>query len=109
MLNRPQNAYTEVARGNDSAAWDVDESPDVRLTWLFVQMSLPVLAIALRLAWLQCFLADDYVDAFDVTGVDASPRRVAELAEPDGQRIAFGANLDKATSVGGLLQVFAIQ
>ncbi|MCC7420574.1 MAG: hypothetical protein IT428_09845 [Planctomycetaceae bacterium] len=89
MLNRPQNAFTEVdPRG--AAAWDVDERPNARLRWLLFLMALPILAIAVRLFWVQSQLTDAYVEAFHVTSESFEPiaARDGRILSADGRVLA---------------------
>jgi penicillin-binding protein 2 len=89
MLNRPQNAFTEVdPRG--TAAWDVDERPNARLRWLLLLMALPIGLITLRLVWVQTQLCGAYLEAFNVTTAtfESIAARDGRILSADGRVLA---------------------
>lgn len=93
MYNRATNVFSEQTpqRGSADRPWQVDENPGLRLSWLFVFISLPILAIVVRLAHLQVFLTDVYVDSLDVTTVEYEPidSRDGRIVSQDGRVLAY--------------------
>jgi penicillin-binding protein 2 len=75
-----ENRVTNVFSGRGGVAPRVSDGPGDRseggggrLVWLFIAFALPLLAVAARLVQLQCFLADNYVAAFDTTSESLEP------------------------------------
>jgi penicillin-binding protein 2 len=82
MRNRPTNIFSDdgPTGGGLDAAWQVDRRPGLRLVWLFTAMTIPLLVIAGRLAYLQCCLLDDYVASFETTS-----ETLESIASVDGR------------------------
>jgi penicillin-binding protein 2 len=76
MENRVTNVFSKqtgfAPRFDSDGPLDRSEG-GARLVWLFVAFALPLLAVAARLVQLQCFLADDYVAAFETTSESLEP------------------------------------
>ncbi|HEV7999109.1 MAG TPA: penicillin-binding transpeptidase domain-containing protein [Planctomycetaceae bacterium] len=76
MENRVTNVFSK--RTGFAPRFDSESPHDrgeggARLVWLFIAFALPLLAVAARLVQLQCFLADDYVAAFETTSESLEP------------------------------------
>ena len=92
MRNRPTNIFSESPPpGPDfDGAWQVDERPTARLIWLFVAIALPLIAVAARLAQLQCRVVDDYIASFEATteSVEPIPSVDGRIYANDGRVLA---------------------
>ncbi len=92
MHNRITNLFDESAprKSGTDRPWHVDQNPGLRLAWMFVLLALPVAIIGARLAYLQIFLTDVYVDSFDVTSIEEEPipARDGRILSADGRLLA---------------------
>jgi penicillin-binding protein 2 len=91
MENRATSLLS--AGGHGPLRRDADgpsESGGGRLVWLFVAFTVPLLAVGARLVQLQCYLADDYVAAFDTTteSLEAIPAVDGRIYAADGRVLA---------------------
>jgi penicillin-binding protein 2 len=91
MDNRPFNVFS-APRGlrsglSGSPSYGSGGAPAGRLVWLFVAFAIPLAAVAARLAQLQCFLADNYVAAFETTteSEEAIPSTDGRIYAADGR------------------------
>ncbi len=91
MRNRPTPIYDANEPSRSGLAWDVDAEPALRLTWLFVAMTLPLLAVAGRLVQLQWFLADDFAidERRETVSVEPIPSRNGRIISAEGTVLAF--------------------
>jgi penicillin-binding protein 2 len=93
-----ENRVTNIFSGRTSAGSrfdaarfsDWDERRGSRLVWLFIAFAVPLVAVAARLVQLQCFLADDYVAAFETTteSLEAIPSIDGRIYASDGRVLA---------------------
>src|SRR5579863_683351 len=92
MQNRAVNIFFDSngPRRRLETAWQVDQHPAGRLVWLLILIALPLLAIVLRLAQLQCWLVDDYVASFNATSesVESIPSIDGRIYGSDGRVLA---------------------
>jgi len=86
------SAGSRVGSRFDSAAGDGSSASggSGRLVWLFIAFTLPLIAVAARLVQLQCFLADEYVAAFETTtdSLEAIPSTDGRIYAADGRVLA---------------------
>jgi penicillin-binding protein 2 len=94
MDNRPTNVFFAASRSSssDSALHGTDrnEGGSGRLIWLFVAFAMPLAVVSARLVQLQCFLADEYVAAFETTtdSVEPIPMTDGRIYLGDGRVLA---------------------
>ncbi len=90
MRNRPTPIF-DSGPDRGGSAFDVDAEPGVRLVWLFVAMSLPLLAVAGRLIHLQCIVAEGFAveTRHEIESVEAIPARNGRILASDGTVLAF--------------------
>lgn len=90
MRNRPTPMF-DSGSARDSSAFDVDAEPGVRLAWLFVAMTLPLLAVAGRLIHLQGFVAEGFAveSLHETESVESIPARNGRILSSDGTVLAF--------------------
>ncbi len=90
MRNRPTPLFDSgPTRG--SSAFDVDAEPGVRLVWLFVAMTLPLLVVAGRLVHLQGFVAEGFAveTRRETESIESIPARHGRILAADGTVLAF--------------------
>lgn len=90
MRNQPTPIYSDaVARAN--SAFNVDAEPGVRLWWLFVAMTLPLLVVAGRLIYLQGFVAEGFAveTQQESESFEPIPARNGRIVASDGTVLAF--------------------
>jgi penicillin-binding protein 2 len=90
MQNRPTPLYESDFIQQRGAAWDIDAEPGVRLGWLFLAMTLPLLVVAGRLIYLQGFVAEGFaVEARKETEtIESIPARHGRILSSDGTVLA---------------------
>lgn len=90
MRNRPTPMF-DSGSARDGSAFDVDAEPGVRLAWLFVAMTLPLLVVAGRLIHLQGFVAEGFaVEArHETESIEPIPARNGRILSSDGTVLAF--------------------
>src|SRR5580704_8297121 len=94
MDNRVTNVFSIRNRGG--LHFDAGQPSDrngnraSRLVWLFIAFAVPLVAVAARLVQLQCFLADDYIAAFETTteSLEAIPSIDGRIYAGDGRVLA---------------------
>jgi penicillin-binding protein 2 len=94
MDNRVTNVFSIRNRGGSH--FDSGQPSDrncnkaSRLVWLFIAFAVPLVAVAARLVQLQCFLADDYMAAFETTteSLEAIPSIDGRIYASDGRVLA---------------------
>jgi penicillin-binding protein 2 len=94
MDNRVTNVFSIRNRGG--LHFDAGQPSDrngnraSRLVWLFIAFAVPLVAVAARLVQLQCFLADDYIAAFETTteSLEAIPSIDGRIYANDGRVLA---------------------
>ncbi len=91
MRNRPTPIYDSGPARDGGSAFDVDAEPGVRLLWLFVVMTLPLLVVAGRLLHLQGFVAEGFAveTRHETEVVEAIPARNGRIVASDGTVLAF--------------------
>lgn len=91
MRNRPTSIFESGSSRGGGSAFDVDAEPGVRLAWLFVAMTLPLLAVAGRLIHLQGFVAEGFaVEArHETESIEPIPARNGRILSSDGTVLAF--------------------
>ena len=90
MRNRPTPLFDSgPTRG--SSAFDVDAEPGVRLVWLFVAMTLPLLVVAGRWVHLQGFVAEGFAveTRRETESIESIPARHGRILAADGTVLAF--------------------
>ncbi len=90
MRNRPTPLFDSgPTRGG--SAFDVDAEPGVRLVWLFVAMTLPLLVVAGRLVHLQGFVAEGFAveTRRESETVETIPARHGRILASDGTVLAL--------------------
>ncbi len=62
MLNQPKTQFDEadVASSPGGQSWQIDQNPTFRLFWLSILVAIPLVTVAGRLVYLQCFIADSF-------------------------------------------------
>jgi penicillin-binding protein 2 len=90
MDNRPTNLFSvrsTFASRSDAVA---EGNGNGRLVWLFIAFAIPLCAVGARLVQLQCFLADDYVAAFETTteSLEPIPSTDGRIYANDGRVLA---------------------
>lgn len=90
MRNRPTPMF-DSGSARDGSAFDVDAEPGVRLAWLFVAMTLPLLVVAGRLIHLQGFVAEGFaVEArHETESSEPIPARNGRILSSDGTVLAL--------------------
>lgn len=90
MRNRPTPMF-DGGSARDGSAFDVDAEPGVRLAWLFVAMTLPLLVVTGRLIYLQGFVAEGFAVEIrrEVESVEPIPTRNGRILSGDGTVLAF--------------------
>jgi penicillin-binding protein 2 len=96
MENRVTNVFS--AKSRFGTRFDAGHSGDRnwggggggRLVWLFIVFAVPLAAVAARLVQLQCFLADEYIAAFETTteSLEAIPSIDGRIYAGDGRVLA---------------------
>lgn len=91
MRNRPTPIYESGFVRDGSSAFDVDAEPGLRLAWLFVAMTLPLLVVAGRLIHLQGFVAESFAveTRQETESLETIPARNGRILSSDGQVLAF--------------------
>ncbi len=91
MRNRLTPIFDSGSSRNGGSAFDVDAEPGVRLVWLFVAMTLPLLVIAGRLIHLQGFVAEGFAveTRHEVESVATIPATNGRILASDGTVLAF--------------------
>lgn len=91
MRNRPTSIFDSGSAHGAGSAFDVDAEPGVRLCWLFVAMTVPLLIVAGRLIYLQGFVAEGFAveTRHEVESVEAIPTRNGRILASDGTVLAF--------------------
>lgn len=91
MRNRPTSIFDSGSAREGGSAFDVDAEPSVRLWWLFVAMTLPLLIVAGRLIHLQGFVAEGFAveTRHEVESVEAIPARNGRILAGDGTVLAL--------------------
>lgn len=91
MRNRPTSIFDRSSDRNGGSAFDVDAEPGVRLVWLFVVMTLPLLVVAGRLIHLQGFVAEGFAaeTQHEIESVEAIPARNGRILASDGTVLAL--------------------
>ena len=91
MRNRPTPIYDSGSVRDGGSAFDVDAEPGVRLLWLFVAMTLPLLVVAGRLLHLQGFVAEGFAveTRHETESLEAIPARNGRILSSDGTVLAF--------------------
>jgi penicillin-binding protein 2 len=89
MINRPLSALGSDTV-SDSAEWNADRNPQVRLIVLWLTILLPTAAIAGRMAHLQLSLRDDLAAAFsqNMESLEEIPARDGRILAADGSVLA---------------------
>jgi penicillin-binding protein 2 len=94
MDNRPTNLFFASTRSASSnlsqRATDRHDGGSGRLIWLFVAFAMPLAVVSARLVQLQCFLADEYVAAFETTtdSIEPIPTTNGRICLGDGRVLA---------------------
>jgi penicillin-binding protein 2 len=91
MDNRVTNIFSDRASSTARSAHFGDQNGgEGRLVWLFIAFAVPLVAVGVRLVQLQCFLADDYVAAFETTtdSLEAIPSLDGRIYASDGRVLA---------------------
>ncbi len=90
MRNRLTPIYERGPARAGGSAFDVDAEPGVRLVWLFVLMTLPLLVVAGRLIHLQGFVAEGFAIGarHETESVEAIPARNGRILSSDGTVLA---------------------
>ena len=91
MRNQPTPIFDSGSARGGGSAFDVDAEPGVRLVWLFVAMTLPLLVVAGRLIHLQGFVAEGFAveTRHEIESVEAMPARNGRILASDGTVLAF--------------------
>jgi penicillin-binding protein 2 len=91
MRNRPTPIFDNGSARGGGSAFDVDAEPGVRLWWLFVAMTLPLLVVAGRLIYLQGFVAEGFAveTQHEAESFEAIPARNGRIVATDGTVLAF--------------------
>ena len=91
MRNQPTPMFDSGSTRDGGSAFDVDAEPGVRLVWLFVAMTLPLLLVAGRLIHLQGFVAEGFAveTQREVESIEAIPARNGRIVASDGSVLAF--------------------
>lgn len=91
MRNRPTPIFDSGSTRSSGSAFDVDAEPGVRLVWLFVAMTLPLLVVAGRLVHLQGFVAEGFAveTRHEIESIEAMPARNGRILASDGTVLAF--------------------
>jgi penicillin-binding protein 2 len=87
IFAKPTNARPRFDAGQFG---DRNAAGSSRLVWLFIAFAVPLVAVAARLVQLQCFLADDYIAAFETTteSLEAIPSIDGRIYASDGRVLA---------------------
>ncbi len=94
MDNRPTNVFfassLSASSNRSQRGTDGHRGGSGRLIWLFVAFALPLAVVSARLVQLQCFLADEYVAAFETTtdSVEPIPTTDGRIYSGDGRVLA---------------------
>jgi penicillin-binding protein 2 len=92
MLNRITNIFDDAVAATRAAdrPWHVDHRPSMRLVWLMALMSLPFVAVAGRLIYLQAALGEDFVEpaAQTTKTTERIPSRDGRILASDGRVLA---------------------
>ncbi len=94
MDNRPTNVFFAPSRSASSdparRGADRNEGGSGRLIWLFIAFAMPLAVVSARLVQLQCFLADEYVAAFETTtdSTEPIPATDGRIYSGDGRVLA---------------------
>ena len=95
MDNRVTNVFSDANQGRIALRCRPNSAIGMRagssrLVWLFIAFAVPLVAVAARLVQLQCFLADDYVAAFETTteSLEAIPSIDGRIYASDGRVLA---------------------
>jgi penicillin-binding protein 2 len=90
MFNRLTNVFAESAVSSTENRWQTDGRPALRLTWLGVLMLLPMVAIGVRVAYLQTSTAELFAQPFEQEFVsyESVPSRDGRLLSTDGRVLA---------------------
>lgn len=91
MRNRPTPIFDSGSTRSGGSAFDVDAEPGVRLMWLFVAMTLPLLVVAGRLIHIQGFVAEGFAveTRHEIESIEAMPARNGRILASDGTVLAF--------------------
>lgn len=91
MRNRPTPMFESGSARAGGSAFDVDAEPGVRLVWLFVAMTLPLLVVAGRLIHLQGFVAEGFAveTRHEVESVEDIPATNGRILASDGTVLAL--------------------
>ena len=91
MRNRPSSIFDSGSARDGGSAFDVDAEPGMRLWWLFVAMTLPLLVVAGRLIHLQGFVAEGFAveTRHDVESLEPIPTRNGRILASDGTVLAL--------------------
>jgi penicillin-binding protein 2 len=90
MQNRPLPIFESDFLRQRGGAFDMDAEPGVRLGWLFVVMTLPLLVVAVRLLYLQGFVAEGFAveSRKETESIEFIPARHGRILASDGTVLA---------------------
>lgn len=90
MRNGAINGFSPTIERELETGRDVDERPAFRLVWLFVLITLPLVAVAARLAQLDICLVDNYAASFETTSesLESIPSLDGRIYGSDGRILA---------------------
>ena len=93
MLNRAVNIFSQQVQDarNSERSWETDSHPGFRLVCLYCLMTLPAVAILLRLAYLQIAIPDRFGSVPDSlrVSVEPLPSRDGRILSGDGRVLAY--------------------